>query len=383
VLWTPRSSRTLSAASPPRSAIVDDRGAWVIYETSAGSEADLRGFEVATGRDILLASRSVEFWVAPVFGSSISNDGATVLYVAPTQSGQPSQTWAIHPDGTGRRQLTDFPEGVTEAAVIGSGQGAIVATGGRLVSIELASGSVHALIANTPTCFPGTPGLAPGSLFALTGTALASSTQTASAPLPTELAGAQVLMNGTPLPLLSASPSLIWLQVPFEATPGTTVTLSVSYGSPFDGCRVPNQISGQSPYLLLDGTGTGIFVHQGFSGLVTPESPARAGEVVTAYALGLGAVTPPVPTGAATPLDQLYRLSEPFACYQGSADIDGPPLDVLFAGLAPGMIGVYQVNIHLPDPLPAGPILLLNCGAPGDSFARTGAFLPIAAPSVK
>jgi uncharacterized protein (TIGR03437 family) len=201
--------------------------------------------------------------------------------------------------------------------------------------------------------------------------------------LPTELAGAQVLMNGTPLPLLSASPTLIWLQVPFEASPGTTATLSLSYGSPFDGCKVTLSISGFSPYFLPESTGTAIFVHQGFSGLVTPESPAHAGEVVTAYALGLGAVSPPVPTGAATPLDQLYRLSQPFACYQGSADVDGPPLDVLFAGLAPGMIGVYQVNIRMPDPLPSDPVFLLNCGVPGDSFARAGAFVPIAAPPVR
>ena len=46
----------------------------------------------------------------PVFDASISYDDATVLYVAAPESGQPSQIWTIRLDGTGRRQLTTFPQ---------------------------------------------------------------------------------------------------------------------------------------------------------------------------------------------------------------------------------------------------------------------------------
>ena len=387
ILWTPQSLRRVFTVEPPKSAIVNDLGTWIVYEAWADSQADLRAFEIATGRDVLLASRSAEYWSSPVFDSSISNDAATILYVAAPQSGQPSQAWTIHPDGTRRRQLTNFPQDVSEAVISGNGQTTIAATNGRLVSIDTATGAVRELVATTPTCYsgfwapyPGTLSLAPGSLFAIKGTALAASTQAASPPLPTELAGAQLLMNSTPLPLLSVSPTEIWFQVPFEASPGTTATLTVNYGSPFYSCSLVIPISGRGPLFLPDNGGNAIFIHQNFSGLVTPQLPARRGEVVTAYALGLGGVTPSVTTGVPTPLDQLHPLNWPFACYQGSAFPDGPPLDVPFAGLAPGMIGVYQVNIRMPDPLPSGTTLVLNCGTPGNIYERDTGSIPIAAP---
>jgi hypothetical protein len=77
----------------------------------------LRASEISTGRDVLLASRSAEYSYSPVWNSSISNAAATVLYVVAPQSGQPSQVWTIHPDGTGRRQLTNFLQDVSEAVI--------------------------------------------------------------------------------------------------------------------------------------------------------------------------------------------------------------------------------------------------------------------------
>jgi uncharacterized protein (TIGR03437 family) len=157
-----------------------------------------------------------------------------------------------------------------------------------------------------------------------------------------------------------------------------TATLSLNYGSPFNGCSMAIPLSGRAPYFIPDETGSVIFMHQGFSGLVTRESPAQAGEVVTAYALGLGGVSPSVPTGVLTPLDRLYPLNWPFACYQGSQYQEGAPLDVPFAGLAPGMPGVYQMNIRMPDVLPSSGLLLLNCGTPGNVYERANAFISVA-----
>jgi uncharacterized protein (TIGR03437 family) len=375
-LWTPQSSRALSTAESVNSAIINDQGAWVVYEGSSGSQTDLRAFEIATGRDVLLATRPGESRYTPIFDKSISNDGATVLYLAAPQPGQPIQAWTVRPDGAGRRLLTNFPQDVSEAVISGNGQTAIAATGARLVAIDIATGAVRELIATTPTCYPGVVSLVPGSLFPLHGTALAASTQTASPPLPTELGGARLLLNGAPLPLLSASPTEIWSQVPFEASLAKAATLSLSYGSPFAGCSVSIPISARTPSFVEDNKYNTIFVHQRTRTRVTSLAPAYAGEVVTGYALGLGGVTPPVPTGVPTPSDRLYPLDAPFACYQGSADHAGAPLDVPFAGLAPGMIGIYQVNIRMPDPL-SGNYLALNCGTPGNPYERAGVILPV------
>ena len=387
MLWTPQSSSKLATAVPAKSAILNDAGTWVVYEAATGTTADLRGFEISTARDVVLASRSIEFWSSPVFGSSISNDGSLVVYLSAPQPGQPVQVWSIQPDGGNRRELSNFPQDITEAAFSGDGRTVVVVTGGRIVSMDLTNGALRELIGTTPTCYPGIPPsssgiafLAPGSLYLLEGTALAASTETASAPLPDTLAGSQVLMNGKPLPLLIASPTGIWFQVPFEATPGTTATLTVNYGSPFQGCSLDIPISGRSPYLFQDSTASTIVIHQDFSGLVTRESPAKPGEVVTVYSLGLGGVTPSVPTGLVTPLVPLSPLNWPFACYQGNSIENGQMLDVPFAGMAPGMIGIYQVNIRMPDPLPSGNPLVINCGTPGNIYERGGGAIAIGGP---
>ncbi len=388
-IWSPQSARALSTAETPKSAILDNLGTWIVYEAFAGSQADLRGFEIATGHDVLLASRPLQYWYSPAFDSSISNDATTVLYLAAPQSGQPSQVWTIHPDGTGRRQLTTFSQDVSEAVLSGNGQTAILATGGQIVSIDIATGAVRELIATTPTCYHATP-LVPGSLAVLPGTGLVPSTQAASAPLPTEPAGIQVLINGTPLPLLSVSSTEIWFQIPFEASPGTIVRSTVDYGSPFGGCSIADPISAREPVFVSDSSGNTIFVHQDFGGLVTPQMPAQRGEVVIGYALGLGGVAGTVATGVPTPSDQLFPLISPFSCYLSIAVGTGVGRSG-DTGLAPGMIGIYQVNIRLPDPLPYDNytyydflnhdyLLSFNCGTPANLYERGGGSIPIAAP---
>ena len=99
-----------------------------------------------------------------------------------------------------------------------------------------------------------------------------------------------------------------------------------------------------------------VLAHQDFRAAVTSENPAHPGEIVHAYATGLGPVTPEAVTGVPAPLDKLFRLTDPFDC-----QTDSRPMEVLFAGLAPGMIGIYQVSIRLPDSLPVG-TLYLSCG---------------------
>jgi hypothetical protein len=67
------------------------------------------------------------------------------------------------------------------------------------------------------------------------------------------------------------------------------------------------------------------------------------------YLTGLGAVTPPVPDGAAGPVSPLSTTTG-----QTVARIRGRPAEVSFAGLAPQLIGLYQVNLKVPDGLPQG-----------------------------
>ena len=107
--------------------------------------------------------------------------------------------------------------------------------------------------------------------------------------------------------------------------------------------------------------------HQDFSGQITSDQPARAGEIIHLYGSGFGPVTPPVPDGVAAPAAPVSRTANPVTC--GALDANGNtiPLTVLFAGLAPGITGMYQLDVQLPGTLPAGNTVQLRCGVDSNS----------------
>jgi uncharacterized protein (TIGR03437 family) len=83
--------------------------------------------------------------------------------------------------------------------------------------------------------------------------------------------------------------------------------------------------------------------------LVTPAHPARAGQYVSIFAVGLGPVTPPVAAGIAPPAEPLARATRrPFL------RVGGQLVEVEYCGLAPNAVGFYQVNARLPARLRAG-----------------------------
>jgi enamine deaminase RidA (YjgF/YER057c/UK114 family) len=107
--------------------------------------------------------------------------------------------------------------------------------------------------------------------------------------------------------------------------------------------------------------------HQDFSGPITSNQPAQPGEIIHLYASGLGPVTPPVPDGASAPATPLSRTVSPVTC--GALDASGNPipLPLLFAGLAPGLTGLYQLDVQLPASLPTGNAVQVRCGVGSNS----------------
>ncbi len=197
--------------------------------------------------------------------------------------------------------------------------------------------------------------LAPGSLVSLYGAALASATaQAATLPLSTTLGGVTVYVNGFPAPLLFVSPNQINLQIPWElgVGNGTTPIAVIVSGAPYFGTRTGAPVNGAPSNTIMAGVASvspGVFAVVQADGSLTTTNPAGAGDVLIVYANGLGAVDNPVPTAQAAPGDILSRtLATP------SVTIGSVTAEVSFSGLAPGFVGLYQINVKVPSGVRAG-----------------------------
>jgi uncharacterized protein (TIGR03437 family) len=180
--------------------------------------------------------------------------------------------------------------------------------------------------------------VAPGSVISIFGTNLSSASAGATAiPLPTTLGGASLRVNGTiAVPLFYVSPGQINAQLPFE-TPVGPATLSVNGSTP-----ISFTVAADAPGILVYGTNRAVAVNQDYS-LNAPEHPALVGGWITVYMSGQGAVNPTVASGAASPANPMA-----LPVLAVTATIGGQPADVLFAGLAPGGVGLFQVNLRIP-----------------------------------
>jgi uncharacterized protein (TIGR03437 family) len=362
-LWSRSAEHSLGAVGPVASVVLSDNAAWVAYESVQGGGRSLVLLEASTGRRTELARGA-----AP-FSPSFSDDGRSLLYVA----GAPPQA-ILRSTGSGQpRPLTAAPEGVREAALTGNGRMAYAATlAGRLLRIDAPTGEVTELVGRTPflDSIAGAP--APGSLNWLRGSGLADGTAVAEGPLPLSLGGVELQLDGVPLPLLVVSPEEIRYQLPFELAPGNHTIRVLPQPSPFEQAPWNLEVRERAPQPIrfgteipLEGSFEAVIANADFSALVSAGNPARPGDLVHVYMTGLGPVEPAGETGRPAPLDRLFRA--PLECVWYPRLGLSAPADIRFAGLAPGFVGVYQVDLRLPDLIPQEG-MTYRCGGPDDVF---------------
>jgi uncharacterized protein (TIGR03437 family) len=202
---------------------------------------------------------------------------------------------------------------------------------------------------------------APGSIVSLYGSALAQMASPAGGfPLPTELAGASVTINNAEAPLIFANPGQINAQVPFD-TPlgGASISVSVAGSAAGAGTFVAQAIA--PGLFLINGTQAAALNQDG--SVNGPSQPASAGTAIAAYLTGLGAVDNFVASGAAAPSSPLSRATSAV-----TATIGGQPAQVVFAGLAPGFAGLYQMNIVVPQLTTGSYSLQVTVGGVGSNI---------------
>jgi uncharacterized protein (TIGR03437 family) len=176
--------------------------------------------------------------------------------------------------------------------------------------------------------------------------------QASALPLPTVLEEVSVLVNDTPAPLYAVANvnglEQINFQAPFELAGISTARVAVRRGA-VTGAAVDVPVLPAQPGVFTSDGVRAILVRADTNTLVTASSPLQPGENVYLYATGLGAVDNTPPTGSATPSTPLAQTRT-----LPSIMIGGQSCLVRFAGLAPGLAGVYQVNLVVGTGIPSG-----------------------------
>ena len=201
--------------------------------------------------------------------------------------------------------------------------------------------------------------VAPGDQISIFGVNLGPTTgvrSDASKSLPTTLAGTTVTFDGVAAPIYYVSDGVVAVQAPTNLSTSalTHVQVASTAGS---SLPIPLFATTANPGIFTyeaGGGGQAKAINQdgspnGDGTIFGTDKPAPAGSVIQVYATGLGAVTPAVPAGTPTPSSPLSMTVSPV-----TANIAGRAATVSFAGLAPGMTGIYQVNIIVPPSIPSG-----------------------------
>ncbi len=304
--------------------------------------------------------------------------GATSGFAVSDQAG--FLTTAVSPASPGLIQRLDLAQGsgyaptrMAEALLLGTVDAAFtrtlaaLASRKALVSLTTSGFTVLAwnydaattppLISQVVNAADFTRPVAPGGLIAVFGSQLSPvNIATSEMPLPKALGGSCMTANGALVPMLFASPAQINAQLPYEAD-GNVILVLHTPGGVSDSYSL--QVSPTAPSVFRSGVAGPVsdlptIVRVANSQLVTPSNPVHRNDTIVIYLTGMGRTWPAVDTGSPAPLCPLATAQVPPVVTLG-----GFELIVEYAGLTPGLVGVYQIDARVPDNVPTGMIVPL------------------------
>jgi len=213
------------------------------------------------------------------------------------------------------------------------------------------------------------PSLSPGALISILGSNLADSDTAGSGSLPRTLGGVCVTANEVAIPLISTSPTEIDAQLPTEFGTGrVTLTIrSTRLGVSSSGVLVALNRTAPAVFSVDAGGGLQVaaIIHGSDFALVTPDYPADRDETLLLYKTGLGPTDPSVASVELASADPVSVTTEPV-----EVTIGGHSYPVLWSGLSPYMVGIYQINIYVPGDRVEGdglPVVVTAGGVSSDT----------------
>jgi uncharacterized protein (TIGR03437 family) len=202
--------------------------------------------------------------------------------------------------------------------------------------------------------------LVPGSIASVYGRNLAPVLAQASTGsttiLPYTLGGVVVEFDGVPAPIFFVSPTQVNFQVPWDLQGHSRATFTLYNGTQASAPLTVN-IAFTAPAIFTTSgaaTGQGAVLISGDAVLAAPKGAfpnsraVKRGEYVEIYCTGLGPVSNLQTNGSPKPISRPADTSTPVVT------IGGVPATVLFSGLTPGAVGLYQVNVQIPANAPVG-----------------------------
>ncbi|MGA3257657.1 MAG: hypothetical protein ABSE35_02165 [Bryobacteraceae bacterium] len=268
--------------------------------------------------------------------------------------GYPSPDGTVSNNGSGTNAADQLNSFIRTVAPLPSANEIIVlsTSGFTILSQNYAASFVPPVITSIVNAANGTAPVAPGGLITVWGTNMSPVSLVASqVPLPTALGQSCLSVNGTPVPLLFVSSTQVNAQLPDNVLGPSTVSIHTPGG-------VSNSthftVQPAAPAVFMSGsagptTGLATVVRAANNQLVTPTNPIRPGDTLVIYLTGMGLTTPGVIAGVPAPVSPLALASD-----VPTVTLGGSHLDIQYAGLAPGEIGVYQINAVVPGSVTQG-----------------------------
>jgi len=216
-------------------------------------------------------------------------------------------------------------------------------------------------VVNAASYQPITASLAPGELITLFGTGLSSTTVTTQGgqAFPPNLGGVSVSIDGLPSPIYYVSPTQLSVIVPYGVASNMTGLANIQVTN--NGAKsnvVQMYLTDAAPGAFsqtANGIGFAAAAHATTGAPITSTNPAQPGEYISLYLTGLGPVSPAITDGALGPssplsMADLFNAGNMLVFFNdyGPNGSTLNPGTIQFAGLAPSLAGLYQINVQVP-----------------------------------